>query len=88
MKNIEMPRPGEQTRDATEGHTDSTGPEEYNLGLSQRRAGAVQDYLISQGISEDRLTMEGKGETEPLVSNDTREGRAQNRRIEFIVTEK
>ena len=72
----------------TEGHTDSTGSEEYNLGLSQRRSGAVQDYLISQGISEDRLTMEGKGETEPIASNDTKEGRAQNRRIEFIVTAK
>ena len=71
-----------------EGHTDSTGAEEYNLGLSQRRADTVKAHLISHGISEDRLTTTGKGEMDPLVSNDTREGKAKNRRIEFVVTSK
>lgn len=67
------------------GHTDSTGPAEYNMGLSKRRAHAVMDYLVAKGISSDRLEAEGKGETEPMVSNDTREGRSQNRRVVFIV---
>jgi len=71
-----------------EGHTDRTGSEEYNLGLSQRRAEAVKAHLISHGISEDRLTTTGKGEMDPIASNDTREGRAKNRRIEFVVTSK
>lgn len=71
-----------------EGHTDSTGTEEYNLGLSQRRADAVRDYLVTQGIASDRLQTAGKGEAVPLVSNETREGRTQNRRVEFVVISK
>ena len=71
-----------------EGHTDATGTEEYNLGLSQRRADAVRDYLISQGIAGERLSTVGQGEAYPITSNDTREGRSKNRRIEFVVVGK
>jgi outer membrane protein OmpA-like peptidoglycan-associated protein len=67
-----------------EGHTCSIGTEEYNLGLSQRRAEAVRNYLVSKGVSADRLTVRGYGESRPAVSNATREGRAQNRRVELV----
>jgi outer membrane protein OmpA-like peptidoglycan-associated protein len=67
------------------GHTDSTGSESYNMGLSQRRAEAVRDFLVSHGIAQERITAEWKGETEPVVSNDTREGRAQNRRTDITL---
>nr|MCH9674214.1 OmpA family protein [Gammaproteobacteria bacterium] len=76
-------RPG--TRMRIEGHTDSTGSAQYNLGLSQRRANAVKAYLESKGIGQGRLSAVGKGEAEPAVSNKTREGRATNRRVEFHV---
>ena len=67
-----------------EGHTDRTGPESYNLGLSQRRAEAVKNYLVRQGISASRLYPVGKGEASPVASNDSRDGRYRNRRVEFI----
>jgi outer membrane protein OmpA-like peptidoglycan-associated protein len=66
------------------GHTCSIGTEEYNLGLSQRRAEAVRNYLVSKGVSADRLTVRGYGESRPAVSNATREGRVQNRRVELV----
>ena len=69
-----------------QGHTDSRGTEEYNMGLSLRRANAVRDYLISQGIDPARMTVKGYGETAPAYSNDTPEGMAQNRRVEFLIT--
>jgi len=62
------------------GHTDSTGPETYNNGLSLRRANAVVDYLRSIGV-EANLVAEGKGESEPVADNSSREGRAENRRV-------
>lgn len=65
------------------GHTDSRGSDKYNMGLSLRRAEAVRDYLITKGISADRLTAKGYGESEPLESNDTDEGRFKNRRVEL-----
>jgi outer membrane protein OmpA-like peptidoglycan-associated protein len=68
------------------GHTDSVGPEAYNLGLSERRAQAVANYLMDGGIGADRLKMEGRGESEPRASNDTKEGRQQNRRVEIVVS--
>ena len=71
-----------------EGHTDNIGPEDYNMGLSVRRAQAVKDYMISQGVAKERLSVKGFGESQPLVTNDTKEGRAQNRRVEFVVTAK
>jgi OOP family OmpA-OmpF porin len=71
-----------------EGHTDSVGPEDYNMGLSLKRAKAVEDYIVSQGVAEERMDIKGLGESDPLESNDTPEGRAQNRRVEFVVTVK
>lgn len=66
------------------GHTDSTGPEEYNNKLSRRRANSVRQYLIECGIQAPRLLAIGKGENKPRVSNATAEGRAENRRVEFV----
>ncbi len=68
-----------------EGHTDSVGPDAYNMNLSRQRAEAVMNYLVSQGIDYDRMEVLGKGEGYPVASNDTEEGRAHNRRIEFII---
>ena len=66
------------------GHTDSTGSAEYNQGLSMRRAQAVSDYLVSTGVNADILREVGRGEEDPIASNDTAEGRTQNRRVEII----
>jgi OOP family OmpA-OmpF porin len=70
------------------GHTCNIGTEPYNLGLSRRRAEAVQSYLVSHGIDASRLTAEGYGEFSPIVSNDTESGRQQNRRVEFRILSK
>ncbi|MBO9352648.1 OmpA family protein [Bordetella petrii] len=67
------------------GHTDSIGTEEYNQGLSERRAASVKAYLVSLGIDPNRIYTEGKGELQPVATNKTREGRAQNRRVEIEV---
>ncbi|NOQ16491.1 MAG: OmpA family protein [Methyloprofundus sp.] len=69
-----------------EGHTDSQGPAEYNLALSAKRAQAVKDLLVENGISADRLSVKGFGESLPLATNDTPEGRAENRRVTYTVT--
>ena len=66
------------------GHTCNIGTDEYNMGLSQRRADAVRNYLISKGVSADRLTARGYGESQPIADNGTREGRIQNRRVELV----
>ena len=64
------------------GYTDSTGDEQYNLGLSKRRAQAVADYVKAQGVNlGDRFAVNGFGEAHPVASNDTAEGRALNRRV-------
>ena len=68
-----------------EGHTDNVGGESFNLKLSQKRAEAVRDYLVSKGIAEDRLEAAGYGLTRPIASNRTAKGRAQNRRTEFSI---
>ncbi|SNY92532.1 OmpA-OmpF porin, OOP family [Cohaesibacter sp. ES.047] len=68
-----------------EGHTDSDGDDAANQALSERRAGAVADYLVSAGITADRLEAKGFGEDQPVASNDTPEGKAKNRRIEFVI---
>lgn len=68
-----------------EGHTDSRGSDSYNLDLSERRARAVQDFLISNGIGPERITSRGLGEGYPLASNDTLAGRQQNRRVEIVL---
>lgn len=65
------------------GHTDSTGSDSYNQGLSQRRAQSVLDYLVGKGANAANLTAKGYGESSPVASNDTKEGRAENRRVEF-----
>jgi outer membrane protein OmpA-like peptidoglycan-associated protein len=67
------------------GHTDSLNSEKYNLDLSNRRAKAVYDYLVKKGISPKRLKWKGYGESEPVTENTTEEGRAINRRVEFVV---
>lgn len=69
-----------------EGHTSSEGGEEYNQKLSEDRANSVRDYMIRKGISKDRVTAVGYGYSRPKASNDTEEGRKQNRRIEVRVT--
>jgi len=70
------------------GNTDNIGTEEYNIRLSEERARAVKNYLIANGISEDRLTYEGVGYSNPVTSNDTALGRYLNRRTEFVITAK
>lgn len=67
------------------GHTDSTGSDAYNQGLSERRASAVANYLTSRGVASARLGTRGFGETQPIASNDTEAGRAENRRVEIKV---
>ena len=67
------------------GHTDSTGTDDYNLGLSQRRATSVADYLVSRGVQSARLGTRGYGESEPVASNATEDGRAANRRVEIKI---
>lgn len=67
------------------GHTDNQGNRDYNLGLSQQRADAVVDGLARRGIGADRLSAEGRAFDEPIASNDTDEGRAENRRVEVLI---
>src|ERR1041385_6923542 len=69
-----------------EGHTDSVGSDEYNQKLSEQRAGAVRDYLVQQGISADSIVSRGMGKTQPVATNDTPEGRQQNRRVELVLS--
>lgn len=68
-----------------EGHTDSVGTEEFNQMLSERRAGAVKDYLIQQGVAPAAVTSKGLGKSQPVATNDTPEGRQRNRRVELVV---
>ncbi|XQE66123.1 OmpA family protein [Pseudomonas sp. P3C3] len=67
------------------GHTDSTGNHAYNMGLSQRRAQSVANYLTAQGVDASRLSTRGAGPDQPVASNATAEGRAQNRRVEVTL---
>ncbi len=75
-----------EIRILVEGYTDSVGSESYNQRLSERRAEAVRDYMMSLGIAAERIETRGHGEANPVASNDTAEGRAQNRRV-IIATE-
>jgi outer membrane protein OmpA-like peptidoglycan-associated protein len=68
-----------------EGHTDNTGEEPYNQKLSERRADAVQNFLVTQGVDGSRVTTRGYGEEKPVASNDTEAGRASNRRVEVAI---
>jgi len=67
------------------GHTDSTGSDEYNQKLSKRRASAVASYLSSKGVTSSRMVTWGRGESEPIASNETKEDRARNRRVDIVV---
>ena len=67
------------------GHTDATGPDAYNMTLSERRAAAASSYLAAQGVSRTRLRSTGRGESEPLVPNETEENRQKNRRVEVAI---
>ena len=67
------------------GHTDATGSDEYNLELSQRRAHSVADYLVVQDVNSERFSVHGYGESDPVATNDTEGGRAQNRRVEIAI---
>ena len=69
-----------------EGHTDSVGSDDYNQRLSEQRAESVRDYLVAQGVPAASVTSVGFGKTRPVVSNDTAEGRQQNRRVELVVS--
>ena len=68
------------------GYTDSTGSPEYNLTLSEQRATSVKTYLVGKGIISSRFTTTGLGIADPIATNDTPEGRSQNRRVEFAIT--
>jgi OOP family OmpA-OmpF porin len=67
-----------------QGYTDAIGSVPYNLRLSDRRAATVKNYLVAQGVSASRLTTKGFGKSDPVASNDTADGRAQNRRVELV----
>ncbi len=75
----------EDTNIMLAGHTDSTGSAEYNMGLSQRRARSVADYLVTQNVNSTRLDVRGFGMDEPVADNDTAAGRALNRRVEVAI---
>ena len=69
-----------------EGNTDGIGTEEYNQRLSERRADAVREYILNKGvIDESRITAVGYGKSNPVASNDTEEGRAENRRVDVLI---
>lgn len=76
----------EPTKLILTGHADSRGNDAYNQKLSERRANSVANYLISKGVSSSIITASGKGETQPVASNETSAGRAQNRRVDIDVT--
>jgi outer membrane protein OmpA-like peptidoglycan-associated protein len=76
----------ESIRVTVEGHTDNTGKPEKNMDISEKRAEAVREYLVSQGVPEDRVMATGKGESEPVATNKSPAGRQQNRRVELIIT--
>ena len=69
------------------GHTDSSGSDAVNNPLSLNRAASTRDYLVSRGVSASRITIDGRGSRQPLVSNDTPANRAKNRRVEIFVAE-
>jgi outer membrane protein OmpA-like peptidoglycan-associated protein len=74
-----------QTNILIVGHTDNTGSHDHNMDLSVRRAEAVKSYIAANTVAASRLTIQGKGETEPIVDNATVEGRSQNRRVEIAI---
>lgn len=75
----------EKTYLSVEGHTDSTGKDSYNINLSRERAQSVKDYLVNQQIMAARVSTKGYGETRPIATNESANGRAQNRRVEIQI---
>jgi outer membrane protein OmpA-like peptidoglycan-associated protein len=71
-----------------EGHTDNRGSDSFNLSLSQDRSDAVRTYLIDHGIAAERMVARGYGETMPIADNGAEKGRAQNRRVDFVITQR
>ncbi len=69
------------------GHTDNTGNSDFNTRISLQRAQAVIDHIVNSGVSSDRFQAEGKGQSEPIADNDSVEGRAKNRRVEFKIVD-
>jgi outer membrane protein OmpA-like peptidoglycan-associated protein len=67
------------------GHTDNTGTDKYNLSLSKKRATAVKDYLVAQDVAGSRLATQGYGESDPIATNETADGRQLNRRVEIVI---
>jgi outer membrane protein OmpA-like peptidoglycan-associated protein len=75
----------DDTKILIEGHTDATGPEDYNMDLSIRRAQSVMNYLTAQEVMPTRITVQGYGEEQPVADNQTADGRQQNRRVEIAI---
>lgn len=75
----------DDTNILVEGHTDATGEDAYNKKLSDKRAGSVQSYLVSQGVANNRIETKGYGESQPISDNDTDAGRQSNRRVEVAI---
>lgn len=88
QKNADYMRRWTTVRVTVEGHADARGTNEYNLALGQRRANAVRDYVVSLGVTADRFVIVGKGEEEPVCSEDTDACHARNRRVHFVITAK
>jgi outer membrane protein OmpA-like peptidoglycan-associated protein len=84
-KFVEMLKDDKVSKLLINGHTDATGTAEYNLGLSEKRAVSVKNYLVTKGISSQRITTQGYGITKPIAPNNTVEGRGKNRRVEIII---
>ncbi len=82
-KNVEALKAWGDVNIEVAGHTDSKGSDAYNMELSQQRAEAVRNFLISRGVAADRLTAKGYGESQPVADNATEEGRFKNRRVEL-----
>lgn len=74
-----------QTNILVVGHTDDVGSDSYNMSLSERRAQAVKDFAVANGVSSSRINISGKGESEPIADNTTEAGRSQNRRVEIVI---
>ena len=88
QKNADYMRRWTTVRVTVEGHADARGTNEYNLALGQRRANAVRDYVVSLGVTADRFVIVGKGEEEPVCSEDADACHARNRRVHFVITAK
>jgi len=85
---IEFLTENPKIKTAIQGHTDNIGKDEDNMILSDNRSKSVYNYLTEHGIKSSRLSYKGFGETKPIATNDTEEGRAKNRRTEFVILEK